>query len=117
MGSAIAEVVPIAIGMALINPIPITVVILMLVSPRAKATAPAFLAGWVLGIIVIFGIVLFVAPLENIVGDDSEPSTLSSIVRLLLGITLLVLAFRQWQSRPSWRRKIRFLRGWGRWTT
>jgi threonine/homoserine/homoserine lactone efflux protein len=101
MGSAIAEVAPTAIGMALINPLPIMAVILMLLSPRGKSTAPAFLAGWVLGMLVVFLLLLFVVSPENIVGDDSDPSTLSSIVRLLLGVALLFLAFRKWRTRPQ----------------
>ena len=101
MGSAIAEVAPTAIGMALINPLPIMAVILMLLSPRGKSTAPAFLVGWVLGMLVVFGLLLFVASPESIVGDDSEPSTVSSIVRLLLGAVLLFLAFRNWRARPQ----------------
>jgi hypothetical protein len=101
VGSAIAEVVPAAIGMALINPLPIKVVILMLFSPRAMSTATAFLAGWVLGIIAIFGLLLFAATPEAIVGDDREPSLVASLVRFLLGITLLFLAFRKWRSRPQ----------------
>jgi hypothetical protein len=100
MGSAIAEVAPAAIGMALINPLPIMMVILMLLSPRATSTAPAFLVGWVLGLIVIFGFLLFVAAPEAIVGNDREPSALASLVRLLLGAALLFLAFRKWRSRP-----------------
>ena len=100
MGSAIAEAAPAAIGMALINPLPIMVVILMLLSPKAMATAPAFLVGWVLGLIVIFGLLLFVATPEAIVGNDREPTALASLVRLLLGIALLFLAFRKWRSRP-----------------
>ena len=100
MGSAIAEVAPTAIGMALISPLPIMVVILMLLSPRGKSTAPAFLAGWVLGMLVVFGLLLFVVSPENLVGDDSEPSALSSIVTLLLGSALLFLAFRKWRTRP-----------------
>ena len=101
MGSAIAEVAPTAIGMALISPLPVMAVILMLLSPRGKSTAPAFLAGWVLGMLVVFGLLLFVVSPENLAGDDSEPSTLSSIVTLVLGSTLLFLAFRTWRTRPQ----------------
>jgi len=101
MGSAIAEVAPTAIGMALISPLPVMAVILMHLSPRGKSTAPAFLAGWVLGMLVVFGLLLFVVSPENLTGNDSEPSTLSSIVTLLLGSTLLFLAFRTWRTRPQ----------------
>ena len=101
MGSAIAEVAPTAIGMALINPLPIMAVILLLLSPQGTSTAPAFLAGWVLGMLIVFGILLFVFSPENIVGDDTDPSTLASIVNLLLGAALLFLAFRTWRTQPQ----------------
>ena len=99
MGSAIAEVLPAAIGVVLINPMPIMAVILMLFSPRATAIAPAFVVGWVLGLVAAFGILLFVVSPDDMVGDTREPSTLSSLVRILLGLVLLVLAFRQWRGR------------------
>ena len=58
MGTAIGDVLPLAIGVA-ISPIPIIATILMLLTPRAGSTATAFLAGWILGIAV--GYVVFVA--------------------------------------------------------
>jgi threonine/homoserine/homoserine lactone efflux protein len=33
--------------------------------------------------------------------DDAKPSTLASVVKLLLGLLLLLLAVRQWRSRPA----------------
>ena len=56
MGSVIGEILPLAVGIA-ISPVPIIAVILMLLSPRAKATSVGFLLGWLFGIIV--AIVLF----------------------------------------------------------
>lgn len=101
MGSAIAEVAPIAVGLVLVNPMPVMAVILLLFSPRARATAPAFVLGWAGGMIVVFGLLLFLASPDDIVGNEREPSTLSFIVKLLLGLVLLFLAFRQWRSRPE----------------
>lgn len=101
MGSAISEVLPAAIGVVFVNPVPIMAVILMLVSPKAKSTAPMFVAGWMIGLLLVLGLLLFLASPEPIVGDDNAPSTLASLVRLLLGFLLLFLAFRQWQKRPK----------------
>jgi hypothetical protein len=56
--------------------------------------------GWVLGLVAIFGLLLFVATPEAITGNGREPSALASLVRLLLGTALLFLAFRKWRSRP-----------------
>lgn len=88
-------------GVVLVNPVPIMAVILMLLSPNARSTAPLFVAGWMTGLLLVLGLLLFLASPESIVGDDTAPSTLSSLVRLLLGILLLFLAFRQWQRRPT----------------
>lgn len=101
MGTAIAEVVPGALGMALVNPLPIMAVILLLVSPKSRGTAPAFLAGWVLGLVAVFGLLLFATSPEAVVGTEEDPSVGSSLVVLGLGIVLLVLGIRRWRSRPG----------------
>jgi hypothetical protein len=58
-------------------------------------------AGWVIGMLVVIALLLFVVSPDPVVGDASEPSTLSSVVRLLLGVVLLFLAFRRWRGRPE----------------
>ncbi|HEX5165842.1 MAG TPA: GAP family protein [Thermomicrobiales bacterium] len=100
MGLAVVGVVPAAIGLLLVNPVPVVAVILLLFSPRARTTAPAFVAGWIVGLLVVFGFVLVVASGDDL-GNESEPTTLASIVRLLLGMALLYLAYRQWLGRPA----------------
>jgi hypothetical protein len=100
MGQAIGEILPLALGVA-ISPIPIIAVILMLFSPRAKSLGPAFLAGWVLGLLVVGGITLLVADPAGVEDDAGGPSTASSVIKLVLGLLLLFVAFRQWQGRPK----------------
>jgi hypothetical protein len=54
-------VLPFAVRVA-ISPVPIIAVILVLFSARARVNGPAFLAGWVLvmGVLfLVFGVVLF----------------------------------------------------------
>ena len=53
---AIGEILPLAIGIA-ISPLPIIAVILMLTTPKARTNGPAFLAGWLLGLVVVAGVV------------------------------------------------------------
>jgi len=98
MGSVIGEILPLALGVA-ISPIPIIAAILMLLSPKARTTSLGFLLGWVLGIVVavtVFTLLSSVLPEKD--PDASAP--ISGVIKLVLGALLLVLAVRQWRSRP-----------------
>ncbi len=99
MGSAISSILPQAIGVA-ISPVPIIAVILMLFSRRAKSNGPAFLVGWVLALAVVGSIVLILADLGK-VSTAGTPSILTYVLKLLLGLLFLLLAIRQWRSRPK----------------
>lgn len=101
MGYVISEIVPGAIGLALVNPVPILAVIVMLVSPASRGTARMFVAGWVLGLIAVFGLLLFVATPEAVVGTEEDPAIGASLAILGLGLVLLVLGIRKWRSRPE----------------
>ena len=101
MVDALPDVVPIAFGLAMVNPLPIMAVILLLFSPRAGAVVPSFLVGWLAGLLIVGGLLLFVVPAERLVGTEREPSALASIVRVILGLGLLWLALRKWQTRPK----------------
>ena len=99
MGAVIGDLLPLAVGIA-ISPIPIIAVILMLLSRRATATSTGFLLGWVVGIVLVTVVVLaLVGQAGNTAGG--EPSTLSSVLKLVLGAGLILLAVRQWQGRPK----------------
>lgn len=98
MPQAIGEVLPLAVGIA-ISPIPIIAAILMLLSPHARSTSVGFLLGWVLGIVVavvVFTLVSGLLPAED--PDASKP--VAGVVKIILGVLLLLLAVRQWRSRP-----------------
>lgn len=99
MGEAIADVLPYAVGIA-ISPIPIIAAILMLLSPRARSTGVAFLIGWVVGIAVAVTVFTLLSSLiPEPAHDSSQP--VAGTIRLLLGAALLLLAVRQWRSRPG----------------
>ena len=88
-----------AIGVA-VSPVPIIAVILMLFGPKARTTGPAFALGWVLALSVVGGVVLVVADTSD-VSSEQEPSDVVFAVKLIIGLIFLVLAVRQWSSRPK----------------
>lgn len=99
MSGVIGEILPLAIGIA-ISPIPIIAAILMLLSPKAKGTSVGFMLGWIVGILVsvtVFTLLSAVVPSDD--GSDSSP--IRGIIQVLLGAALVVLAIRQWRSRPK----------------
>jgi threonine/homoserine/homoserine lactone efflux protein len=98
MGAVIGDLLPLAIGIA-ISPVPIIAVILMLLSKRAAATSTGFLLGWVAGVVAVTVVVL---ALVGRAGDAAggQPSTLSSVLKLVFGALLVLMAGRQWQGRP-----------------
>ena len=110
MGSVIGDILPLALGIA-ISPIPIIAAILMLLSPKAKGTSIGFLLGWVLGIIV--AVVLFELLASVIPASDPDAAKpVAGVIKLLLGLGLLFLAWRQWRSRPRAEPRPLFRSGW-----
>ena len=99
MGQAIGSSLPLAVGVAL-SPIPIIAVVLMLTSRRARSNGPAFVIGWLIGLAVIGAIVLSVAGPAG-ASKSGSPATWVSWVKIVLGAALLLVAVRQFRSRPK----------------
>ncbi len=99
MGQAIGDVLPFAVGVA-ISPIPIIAIILMLLSARAGANSAAFLAGWVVGVTGAAVVLLAVSGSLS-TNVDGSPSTSSSTIKLVLGLALMAMAWRNFQKRPA----------------
>jgi threonine/homoserine/homoserine lactone efflux protein len=97
LSDVIGDLLPSAVGVAL-SPVPIIAVILMLSTPRARTTGPAFAAGWVIGLIVVSAIVLAVAGNDS--GTDQAPSTTVSVIKIVFGVLFYGLVAKQWRSRP-----------------
>ena len=97
MGTAIGTTVPLAVGVA-ISPLAIIAVILLLVTPRARTSGPAFLVGWLLGLAAVGAIVLVVVEPAGAT-SASRPATWASVLQLAIGVLLLVFAVTQWRGR------------------
>jgi threonine/homoserine/homoserine lactone efflux protein len=104
VASALGDVLPLAVAIAL-SPFPVIPAILLLFTPRPRATGGAFLAGWALG---VAGTAVIVAALAGVLDGPDEPRTWAAPVRIVLGVVLLALGARQWAGRqqpkgkPSW---------------
>src|SRR3954447_10721257 len=71
----------------------------MLATPRGRVNGPAFLAGWVVGLAVVGTVVLLVANGGG-ARKGGGAADWVSILKLVLGVALLGLAFKQWRGRP-----------------
>lgn len=96
MGAAIGEILGNAVGVA-ISPVPIIAVILMLFTARAAGNSVSFLVGWVVGLSIVGAVVLAVG-LEL---SDGEESAAGGWIKIIIGVLFLVLAVKQWSSRPT----------------
>jgi threonine/homoserine/homoserine lactone efflux protein len=94
---AIGNLLPSAIGVAL-SPVPVIAVILMLATPQARKTGPAFALGWVTGLVVVSVVVLLVT--DGASDSDSTASDGVNWFQVVVGALFLFMAARQWQSRP-----------------
>lgn len=90
---------PQAVGIA-ISPLPIVLVILMLVSARARSNGPAFLIGWFVGAIVLTGAAFLVADVAD-ASTDTAASDGVNVLQLVVGLLFWTLAVRQFRKRPQ----------------
>lgn len=98
MGEAIGQVLSFGVGVAL-SPIPIIGVVLMLGTPRARTNGPAFIAGWIAGLVVVGTIVLVVSSGAD-ASDQGGPADWVSVLDLVLAALLVREAVRKWRERP-----------------
>ena len=100
MGAVIGDLLPLAVGVA-ISPIPIIAVILMLLAPRAGAASMGFTLGWTIGIVAVTGVVTVLAAGADVGTGSGGGSETGDWIKLGLGVLLLLVAARQWRSRPA----------------
>jgi threonine/homoserine/homoserine lactone efflux protein len=98
MAEAIGQVLSLGVGVAL-SPVPIIAVVLMLGTPRARTNGPAFVLGWVVGLALAGTVILLVSSGAD-ASEDGDPADWVSVLKLVLGVLLLLVAARTWQVRP-----------------
>lgn len=77
---------PAAAGVA-ISLLPIVAVVLMLVTERGRANGPAFLAGWIAGILVAGAILLAVASSAD-ANDEGQPADWVASLRVATPVVI-----------------------------
>lgn len=97
MLDALAESLPLAVALAL-SPLAIASVVLMLLSARPRAASVAFLLGFLIAIMVVTAAGYLLA---SVLPHRGETSISAPWVLLILGAVAIVLAVRQWRSRPK----------------
>jgi threonine/homoserine/homoserine lactone efflux protein len=104
LASELVELIPLALVIAL-SPLTIIPGILMLHTPRPRATGLAFLAGWVLSIAVVTA--AFVGG-SDLIGDLDKQPGWAPYVRIAIGVALIGLGLYRWLTRhrtqhaPKW---------------
>jgi threonine/homoserine/homoserine lactone efflux protein len=104
-GSVLVELVPLALVVAL-SPVSIIPAVLVLDTPRPRPAGLAFLAGWLVGLIVLTSIFLEVSGFVG--GLGGKPPSWASWLRIVVGVALIVLGVYRWLNRnksahtPKW---------------
>lgn len=104
MGSTLAELIPLALIIAL-SPFSIIPGILVLHTSRPRPTSVAFLTGWVLGIAALTAVFVGASDLSN--KSDTSP-TWTPYVRIAIGVGLIAWGLYRWLTRhrsarlPRW---------------
>ena len=89
IGTVVGDILPLALGIA-ISPIPIIAAILMLLSPKARATSIGFWIGWILGIVVGVGVFTLLAAVIP-QPDTDQPQPVAGVIKILLGLLMIML--------------------------
>lgn len=97
MFEAIGELLPLAVGVS-ISPLPIIAMIVLLMSPQARLTAPVFLLGWLAAIV---GALLLFSWLSDLGLGSGGKGHGAAMVKLVVGVLLLGLAWHEWRARPA----------------
>jgi Sap, sulfolipid-1-addressing protein len=99
MGTAIGELLPLAVAIA-ISVTTIITTVFMLLSPKAKSKTVGLLVGCLVGVggaVAVFALLADLLPTQP--SGGSSPA--ASVIKMVIGVFLVVLALRQWRERPA----------------
>lgn len=103
------DTLPLALGIAA-SPFPVVPAVLLLFTPRARATSWSFLAGWFLGVGVVAAVATLLAEWVQLLA--SGEARWPAYVRIVLGALLVAYGVKQWLGRravsepPAWMRSL-----------
>lgn len=95
MLSALGDLIPIAVAAAL-STVPITVMVLILLSPERKRSAIPFLIGWVLGMLALLVIGAFGASFLPL-SSRRTPQVAFGVAEIVVGSAILLVAILAWR--------------------
>ncbi|WP_197518859.1 GAP family protein [Mycobacterium sp. ACS1612] len=100
MGRTIGEILPLAVALAA-GPLPVIAIMLILVSDEAKAKGLGFVIGRIAGLaaLVAVGLVIFTLIDDPALADRGHPRPAMSVARIVIGVALIALAWRNWRRR------------------
>ncbi len=92
----LGTVLPLALVVGL-SPLPILPALILLMTPRARANGPAYLAAWLVVLTLLVAVAVWLGGLT-----DPEPATEEGIgwVQVATGVVLLAMAAVKWMRRP-----------------
>jgi hypothetical protein len=115
MWQAIGHVLPIAVAVAL-STVPIMATVILLLSPHRDRTAGPFLAGWVIGLVVV---VTAFTLLAQTVPKPRHPQLALAVGEIAIGLAIIILAAVSWRRSgqtevhaPRWLRAVGSLGPW-----
>ena len=100
MGTAIGEILPLAVALAA-GPLPIIAIMLILVSEDATGKGVGFVFGRIAGLalVVAVGLVIFTLIDDPGLAHRGHPRPAISVVRIVIGVVAMALAYRMWRRR------------------
>jgi hypothetical protein len=100
LSQVIGDLLPSAMAVAL-SPFPIIAIVVVLGSPRARSSGPAFAAGWLVGLTAVTVAVVAIALAGHADESGSEASTAANWLKLGVGVAFLAIAVKNWKGRPA----------------
>ena len=97
LGDAIGDLLPSALAVAL-TPVPIVAIVLVLGASNARTAGPAFVLGWIAGLVFVCIFVVLLVGSED--DPDSDDPGLNWL-KIAIGVLFVLMAARQWTKRPA----------------
>ncbi|MDQ5893757.1 MAG: hypothetical protein QG596_18 [Actinomycetota bacterium] len=113
MGEAIGQTLPLAVAIA-VSPVGIIASVLILGTAKARSNGISFLAGWIIGLLALGGLLLLLNR-SAAASSGGDPAGWTGYASIGLGLILLIFAYRQlkkWRTSkgepdlPGWMSKL-----------